>query len=345
MEQYPQKSGDSLRLYLQQIGEVPLLTKDDEVEIGASMERGLEVLSTVDFTKIDPQYTHFPQLPRTDEQIEAVLGQLDEAQQEIVLNACASRKRLYKSNLRLVVSVAKKYTRGGKHELLDLIQEGNISLESAVNQFDYKKGFKFSTYATWWIRQGITRSIAKDAGLIQVPTKKVEQLASYKRINAAHMQFNEGNSISDEEAADKLNMSVEGIRELQAIQATVVGAVSLDRPLGEEGDTTLGDLVPSAAHHEDLLENFGNKERIYQLFEASSLPEADRELLIMRFGIEDGTPRTLNEVGQHYGVTRERIRQREQRALLKLQHAAGRISFDEYSRGVRSRKSSGGIRR
>lgn len=264
---------DPVKIYLKEIGRVPLLTSEEEIQL-AEMMSG-------------------------DNDREAV----------------KARKRLAEANLRLVVSIAKRYVGRGM-SFLDLIQEGNMGLIKAVEKFDYKKGFKFSTYATWWIRQAITRAIADQARTIRIPVHMVETITKVKKVSSQLLHEN-GHDPSPEEIADKLNMPVDKVREIMRVAQD---PVSLETPIGEEEDSHLGDFIPDddapapaeAASHTLL------KEQLNEVL--STLTDREAKVLKLRFGLEDGKSRTLEEVGQRFDVTRERIRQIEAKALRKLRH-------------------------
>ncbi|MCL2633861.1 MAG: RNA polymerase sigma factor RpoD [Oscillospiraceae bacterium] len=260
---------DPVKIYLKEIGRVPLLTAEEEIELASRMLQG-------------DMY---------------------------------ARKRLSEANLRLVVSVAKKYVGRGM-QFLDLIQEGNLGLIKAVEKFDYTKGFKFSTYATWWIRQAITRAIADQARTIRIPVHMVETITKVKKVSSQLLHKN-GHEPTAEEIARELNMEVSRVREIIRIAQD---PVSLETPIGEEEDSHLGDFIPDddapapaeAASHTLL------KEQLSDVL--GTLTEREEKVLKLRFGLTDGRQRTLEEVGREFNVTRERIRQIEAKALRKLRH-------------------------
>lgn len=260
---------DPVRMYLKEIGKVPLLTSEEERDLAIRMEQGDEM----------------------------------------------AKKRLAEANLRLVVSIAKRYVGRGML-FLDLIQEGNLGLIKAVEKFDYTKGYKFSTYATWWIRQAITRAIADQARTIRIPVHMVETINKLVRVQRQLLQ-SLGREPSPEEIAEEMNIPVERVREIQKISQE---PVSLETPIGEEEDSHLGDFIqddnmpiPADAAAYTLL-----KEQLIEVL--STLTEREQSVLKLRFGLEDGRARTLEEVGQKFNVTRERIRQIEAKALRKLRH-------------------------
>jgi RNA polymerase primary sigma factor len=284
-----------VRMYLREIGRVPLLTAEEEVRLAQRMERGkVERLKPV------------PNRRYVDDGEEA-------------------QRRLTEANLRLVVSVAKKYIGRGM-SLLDLIQEGNIGLIRAVEKFDYTKGYKFSTYATWWIRQAITRAIADQARTIRIPVHMVETINRLIRISRRLLQ-DLGREPTSEEIAEQMEISPEKVREIIKVSQE---PVSLETPIGEEDDSHLGDfiedhtaLAPADAASHQLL-----KEQVEDVLE--SLTERERKVLQLRFGLDDGRSRTLEEVGKEFHVTRERIRQIEAKALRKLRHPSRSRKLKDY---------------
>jgi len=270
---------DHVRMYLKEIGKVPLLSQDEENELALLMEAGDK----------------------------------------------AAKKRLVSSNLRLVVSIAKRYVGRGMH-FLDLIQEGNLGLIKAVEKFDYRKGFKFSTYATWWIRQAITRAIADQARTIRIPVHMVETINKLLRISKQLLQ-ELGREPNAEEIAKEMQITVEKVREIMKLSQD---PVSLETPIGEEEDSHIGDFIadsdlppPDAQAASTLL-----KEQLMSVLE--TLTEREKKVLILRFGLEDGKARTLEEVGREFQVTRERIRQIEAKALRKLRHPGRSKKLKDY---------------
>ena len=270
---------DPVRMYLKEIGKVPLLSADEEIELARRMENGDE----------------------------------------------DAKKRLCEANLRLVVSIAKRYVGRGML-FLDLIQEGNLGLIKAVDKFDYTKGYKFSTYATWWIRQAITRSIADQARTIRIPVHMVETINKLIRVSRQLLQTY-GREPTPEEIASEMGLSVEKVREIQKIAQE---PVSLETPIGEEEDSHLGDFIPDedvpapaeAAAFSML------KEQLVEVLD--TLTEREQKVLKLRFGLEDGRARTLEEVGKEFEVTRERIRQIEAKALRKLRHPSRSKKLKDY---------------
>ena len=270
---------DPVRMYLKEIGKVPLLSAEEEIEYAQRMEEG-------------------------DEE---------------------AKKRLAEANLRLVVSIAKRYVGRGM-QFLDLIQEGNLGLIKAVEKFDYRKGYKFSTYATWWIRQAITRAIADQARTIRIPVHMVETINKLVRVQSQLLQ-EIGREPSPEEIAETMDIPVERVREIQKISQE---PVSLETPIGEEEDSHLGDFiqddnvpVPAEAAASTLL-----KEQLVEVL--GTLTEREQKVLRLRFGMDDGRARTLEEVGKEFNVTRERIRQIEAKALRKLRHPSRSRKLKDY---------------
>ena len=260
---------DPVRMYLKEIGKIPLLTADEEIELAKRMEKG------------DPE----------------------------------AKKRLAESNLRLVVSIAKRYTGRGM-QFLDLIQEGNMGLMKAVDKFDYTKGYKFSTYATWWIRQAITRGIADTGRTIRVPVHMVETINKTLRMTRILLQ-ELGREPTPEEVAERLNVSVSRVREVLKISRD---PVSLDTPIGEEDDSHLGDFIEDDSALSPADSAAFSMLRAELATALESLTDRERQVVKLRFGLEDGRARTLEEVGKEFNVTRERIRQIEAKALRKLRH-------------------------
>jgi len=301
---------DPVRMYLQEIGRYPLLTPQQEVELAMQAEAG---------ARAEDQLEAGDDLPAGERIIlERAVRQADKA-----------RKRLVESNLRLVVSIAKKYVGRGL-SLLDLIQEGNLGLIRAVEKFDYRKGFKFSTYATWWIRQAVTRALADQGRTIRVPVHMVETINKLAQAQRTLVQVL-GRDPTIEEIAEELELEPDKVSELRRIAQD---PVSLETPLGEEDDSTLGDFVedtdaeiPVEAAAFTLLQS-------YLGLALEALNDREREVLVMRFGLADGKIRTLEEVGDHFNVTRERIRQIETKALAKLRQPARAKKLEGYLEGT-----------
>lgn len=272
---------DPVKMYLKEIGALPLLTSEEEIVLAKTVEAGM----------------------RAD-----ALPEEKEAARE-------AKKELADRNLRLVVSIAKKYLGRGL-QFLDLIQEGNLGLLKAVDKFDYTKGYKFSTYATWWIRQAITRAIADQARTIRVPVHMVETINKLNRISRQLLQEN-GREATNEELAKAMGVSLAKIREVKKIAQD---PISLETPIGEKEDSHLGDFIEDheAIAPDDAAGSILLREQIEELL--TGLTERERQVLELRFGLKDGKTRTLEEVGKYFDVTRERIRQIESKALRKLRH-------------------------
>ena len=299
-------TSDPVRMYLKEIGRVPLLSAAEEVDLAKRVEAGLFASE-----KLTTQRNISPDFIRELELIERQ-GQL-------------AKKRLIEANLRLVVSIAKRYVGRGML-FLDLIQEGNLGLIRAVEKFDYTKGYKFSTYATWWIRQAITRAIADQARTIRIPVHMVETINKLIRIQRQLLQ-DLGREPTPEEIGEEMEMSPERVREIQKLAQE---PVSLETPIGEEEDSNLGDfiedsdaIVPIDAASFILLQ-----EQLDAILH--TLSEREKRVIQLRFGLSDGHPRTLEEVGQEFGVTRERIRQIESKTLSKLRHPSRSQKLRDY---------------
>lgn len=308
---------DPVRMYLKEIGKVPLLSADEEIELAQKMEDGAVAAEKISILKGRMDNA-------TDEEKADLKDEIKKLQKEVDFGADA-KKRLAEANLRLVVSIAKRYVGRGML-FLDLIQEGNLGLIKAVEKFDYKKGYKFSTYATWWIRQAITRAIADQARTIRIPVHMVETINKLIRVSRQLLQ-ELGREPSPEEIAAEMNMPVERVREILKISQE---PVSLETPIGEEEDSHLGDFikddnvpVPADAAAFTLL-----KEQLEEVL--GTLTEREQKVLTLRFGLEDGRARTLEEVGKEFNVTRERIRQIEAKALRKLRHPSRSRKLKDY---------------
>ena len=308
---------DPVRMYLKEIGKVPLLSAEEEITLAQTMEAGAEAAEKI---------------AAIEEQLETAEGEereeLEKQKKElnyIVLDGEDAKKKLAEANLRLVVSIAKRYVGRGML-FLDLIQEGNLGLIKAVEKFDYRKGYKFSTYATWWIRQAITRAIADQARTIRIPVHKVETINKLIRVSRQLLQ-ELGREPLPEEIAQVMNMPVDRVREILKISQE---PVSLETPIGEEEDSHLGDFiqddnvpVPADAAAFTLL-----KEQLVEVL--GTLTEREQKVLRLRFGLDDGRARTLEEVGKVFNVTRERIRQIEAKALRKLRHPSRSRKLKDY---------------
>lgn len=308
---------DPVRMYLKEIGKVPLLSADEEIELAQNMEDGAVATEKINVLKA--------RLDGASEEEKAEIKQEIKTLQRDVDKGADAKKRLAEANLRLVVSIAKRYVGRGML-FLDLIQEGNLGLIKAVEKFDYKKGYKFSTYATWWIRQAITRAIADQARTIRIPVHMVETINKLIRVSRQLLQ-ELGREPSPEEIAKEMNMPVERVREILKISQE---PVSLETPIGEEEDSHLGDFikddnvpVPADAAAFTLL-----KEQLEEVL--GTLTEREQKVLTLRFGLEDGRARTLEEVGKEFNVTRERIRQIEAKALRKLRHPSRSRKLKDY---------------
>ena len=303
-------TGDPVRMYLKEIGKVPLLTAAEEIDLAMKIEAGVaagEQLEKADAGEIELERRDLRRLTRIE---------------EVGFDA---KQQLIEANLRLVVSIAKRYVGRGML-FLDLIQEGNLGLIRAVEKFDYRKGFKFSTYATWWIRQAITRAIADQARTIRIPVHMVETINKLVRIQRQLLQ-ELGREPTPKEIGDVMGLPEERVREIQKISQE---PVSLETPIGEEEDSQLGDFIeddaavvpPDAASFSMLQEQLGKV--------LDGLAERERKVISLRFGLEDGHPRTLEEVGREFGVTRERIRQIESKTLAKLRHPSRSSKLKDY---------------
>ena len=303
-------TGDPVRMYLKEIGKVPLLTAAEEIDLAMKIEAG--VAATAELEKAEEEGIELERRERR---------RLTRVEQ-VGIDA---KQQLIEANLRLVVSIAKRYVGRGML-FLDLIQEGNLGLIRAVEKFDYTKGFKFSTYATWWIRQAITRAIADQARTIRIPVHMVETINKLVRIQRQLLQ-ELGRDPSPEEIGEKMGLSAERVREIQKISQE---PVSLETPIGEEEDSQLGDFIeddaaivpPDAASFSMLQEQLGKV--------LDGLAERERKVISLRFGLEDGHPHTLEEVGREFGVTRERIRQIESKTLAKLRHPSRSSKLKDY---------------
>jgi hypothetical protein len=303
-------TGDPVRMYLKEIGKVDLLTADDEVHLAMKIEAGnkaTEQLEKAEKGEIELSRSEMRRLMR---------------EEQVGLDA---KQALTSANLRLTVSIAKRYVGRGML-FLDLIQEGNLGLIRAVEKFDYTKGFKFSTYATWWIRQAITRAIADQARTIRIPVHMVETINKLVRIQRQLLQ-ELGRDPSPEEIGKEMNMSPDKIREIQKISQE---PVSLETPIGEEEDSSLGDFIEdsTAVAPPDAASDSMLREQLNQVLD--SLADRERKVIKFRFGLEDGHPRTLEEVGREFGVTRERIRQIESKTLAKLRHPSRSARLKDY---------------
>ena len=303
-------TGDPVRMYLKEIGKVDLLTAAEEVDLAMKIEAGTEAMSKLEAAEageIELDRREMRRLMRVE---------------QVGLEA---KQALISANLRLVVSIAKRYVGRGML-FLDLIQEGNLGLIRAVEKFDYTKGFKFSTYATWWIRQAITRAIADQARTIRIPVHMVETINKLVRVQRQLLQ-DLGRDPTPEEIGAEMGMTADRVREIQKISQE---PVSLETPIGEEEDSQLGDFIedstavaPPEAASDSML-----REQLEQVLDG--LADRERKVIKFRFGLEDGHPRTLEEVGREFGVTRERIRQIESKTLVKLRHPSRSGKLKDY---------------
>ena len=309
-------TSDPVRMYLREIGRVPLLVAAEEVSLAKRIEAG--VAASVQLAELDAAGALGDLPPEEARRLQWLADDGDDA-----------KSGLIQANLRLVVSIAKRYVGRGM-QLLDLIQEGNMGLMRAVEKFDYTKGFKFSTYATWWIRQAITRSIADQARTIRIPVHMVESINRVHRVQRQMVQQLEREPTVDE-LAEEVGMTPERVREIQRIS---LDPLSLDSPVGEEDDSYLADFIkddgaiePDDAATRQMLQN-----EVRNVL--GELNEREQQVVIMRFGLDDEQPRTLEEVGKEFGVTRERIRQIESKTLAKLRHPHRSQKLREYLEGA-----------
>ena len=316
---------DPVKVYLKEIGRVPLLSSDEEIQLALDIlagsqaeERKKEAFPAIWKIEKNIKLTESQRRTQvTEEKLNLNEEQLAELVEldAVLRKGEKAKQRLSEANLRLVVSIAKRYVGRGM-QFLDLIQEGNLGLIKAVEKFDHTKGFKFSTYATWWIRQAITRAIADQARTIRIPVHMVETINKVKKVSSQLLHQN-GHDPTADEISQALDMPVEKVREIMRVAQE---PVSLETPIGEEEDSHLGDFIPDedapvpaeAASHTLL------KEQLSSVL--STLTPREEKVLRLRFGLEDGRPRTLEEVGHEFEVTRERIRQIEAKALRKLRH-------------------------
>lgn len=296
---------DPVRMYLKEIGKVNLLTSDEEIKLARAMALGADAKQ---------QWDDLQEI-RKENDDNSPLSETEQELRRLIRKGNAAKQRLAEANLRLVVSIAKRYVGRGML-FLDLIQEGNLGLIKAVEKFDFTKGFKFSTYATWWIRQAITRAIADQARTIRIPVHMVETINKVIRVSRQLLQ-ELGHDPSPEEISEEMNMPVDKVREILKIAQE---PVSLETPIGEEEDSHLGDFIPDedASEPSEAASFTLLKEQLVDVL--STLTPREERVLKLRFGIEDGRTRTLEEVGKEFNVTRERIRQIEAKALRKLRH-------------------------
>ncbi len=303
-------TGDPVRMYLKEIGKVDLLSASEEVNLAMKIEAGTDATA-----KLEAAEAGELELTRAEQRRLMRIEQV----------GLDAKQQLISANLRLVVSIAKRYVGRGML-FLDLIQEGNLGLIRAVEKFDYTKGFKFSTYATWWIRQAITRAIADQARTIRIPVHMVETINKLIRVQRQLLQ-DLGRDPTPEEIGAEMGMSPDRVREIQKISQE---PVSLETPIGEEEDSQLGDFIEdsSAVAPPEAASDSMLREQLDQVLDG--LADRERKVIKFRFGLEDGHPRTLEEVGREFGVTRERIRQIESKTLAKLRHPSRSGRLKDY---------------
>ena len=303
-------SADPVRQYLHEIGRVPLLNGRQEVDLAKKVEAGVAAVVSLERAHIDGATLDAAETRRL---------------RRVEATGVAARKHMVSANLRLVVSIARRYNNPGM-TLLDLIQEGSLGLIRAVEKFDYTKGFKFSTYATWWIRQAITRAIADQARTIRIPVHMVETINKLTRVQRGLVQ-ELGREPTEEEIGERAEMTAERVREILKIAQS---PASLDTPIGEDGDGRLGDFIEDAEAlaPPEAAETSAMQEQLHGVL--GGLPERERKVIELRFGLVDGHPRTLEEVGREFGVTRERIRQIESKTLIKLRHPSRASQLRDY---------------
>ena len=305
---------DPVKTYLREIGKVPLLTKEQEVELAMAMEAGIEATDRIENARL------------SEERGIDVLSEKERDELErLVERGQAARERLTVSNLRLVVSIAKRYMNRGL-SFLDLIQEGNMGLMKAVEKFDYKRGYKFSTYATWWIRQAITRAIADQSRTIRVPVHMIETVRELNRVKREYVQAH-GAAPTLEDLSEITGMSIDKIKKVENVSQYTA---SLERPIGEEDEDTLGDFIEDPSSPSPTKETFRMflKDQLNRAL--AQLDEREREILKLRYGLEDDHPRTLKDVSLKFNITRERVRQIEIKAIEKLKHPSRRAELKRF---------------
>ena len=296
------EAGDAVKLYLKEIGQVPPLGAAGEVALAKRIQAGMAAEERLAEAE-------------TAGELDCIEPELRTQLEDTIADGLDAHGQLTQANLRLVVSIAKRYSNRGM-QLLDLVQEGNIGLMRAVEKFDHSKGFKFSTYATWWIRQAITRSIADSARTIRLPVHIVEHLNKITRVQREMLQ-ELSREPTTEEVAAKVDLEVERVREIQQM---ALDPLSINQPVGEEDDSQLGDFHPDESNESP--DNVAARHLLNELVRDTleQLSPREREVVRLRFGLDDGRTRTLEEVGKQFGVTRERIRQIEAKTLAKLRH-------------------------
>jgi len=310
----PTRREDPVRTYLREIGKVPLLTKEEEVELAMAMEAGREAAERLENARLSEERGITVLTPAEKEKLK-----------EIVRKGKEARERLTVSNLRLVVSIAKRYMNRGL-SFLDLIQEGNMGLMRAVEKFDYTRGYKFSTYATWWIRQAITRAIADQSRTIRVPVHMIETVRELDRIRREYIQ-NHGSAPTLEDLSRITGMSIDKIKKVENVSQYTA---SLERPIGEDEEDTLGDFIADPHSPSPTKETFRMFLREQLNRALDQLDEREREILKLRYGLDDGHPRTLKEVALKFNITRERIRQIEIKAIEKLKHPSRKAALRKF---------------
>ena len=326
---------DPVKVYLMEIGKVPLLTPEEEIQLAQTISKELrqeERKEELERRKLENESLLQKAIENGDEEkieeyeIEKEVIELEEKElKRNIAERNRAKNRLAEANLRLVVSIAKRYVGRGM-QFLDLIQEGNLGLIKAVEKFDHTKGFKFSTYATWWIRQAITRAIADQARTIRIPVHMVETINKVKKAGSQLLHEN-GRDPTAEEIAQRLELPVDKVRDIMRVAQE---PVSLETPIGEEEDSHLGDFIPDddAPAPADVASMTLLKEQLNEVLE--TLQEREAQVLRLRFGLEGGHPHTLEEVGLQFNVTRERIRQIEAKALRKLRHPSRSKKLKDY---------------
>jgi len=314
-----QTTDDSVKIYLKEIGTIPLLSMGEEIELARNITLGEELEKNI--KELQTELNRIPLKEEIAEKMHTTPEEINHIKQRSLI----STKKLAKANLRLVVSIAKKYVGRGM-QFLDLIQEGNLGLIRAVEKFDYTKGYKFSTYATWWIRQAITRAIADQARTIRIPVHMVETINKFKKFSRKLSQ-ELGRKPTEEEISKEMEVTIEKLREIIKVAQE---PISLETPIGKEDDTRLGDFLEDRDSETPVISvtNELLKQDLNRVLK--TLSQREQEVLQLRFGLDDGRQKTLEEVGQAFGVTRERIRQIEAKALRKLRHPNRNKTLREY---------------
>jgi RNA polymerase primary sigma factor len=305
---------DPVKTYLREIGKVPLLTKEEEIELAMAMETGTEAAARLAHAHLSEEHG-----------ISLLAEEEREELERLAEEGKAARERLTVSNLRLVVSIAKRYMNRGL-SFLDLIQEGNMGLMKAVEKFDYRRGYKFSTYATWWIRQAITRAIADQSRTIRVPVHMIETVRELNRVKREYIQAH-GAAPTLEDLSELTRMSIDKIKKVENVSQYTA---SLERPVGEEDEDTLGDFIEDPSSPSPTKETFRMflKDQLNRALD--QLDEREREILKLRYGLEDDHPRTLKDVSLKFNITRERVRQIEIKAIEKLKHPSRRAELKRF---------------